>query len=997
MGTKLMSKSNALRWGILFIIIVLFWTGTAFAQSPNDWSSTERASIYSSEPIWIYGSGKTNTKLELADLNGDDVMDVVVNEYDDVHYSDSSRVIALDGVNGDTLWTFTINDGVRVMISGDINMDGIPEIIIGGSYGTDLYVDGRVRAIDGTTGTEIWNFATESSINNLAIGNFNNSGNLDVAAYSYDDYLYAIDGSTSDQLWRKIYPGLFVNAIATGDVNDDGIDDIAYAHEYLVGFDNLMGVLDGIDGSEIWELTVPYFGSDMLMDDIDDDGQLEAVYGMMYGDDHGEVQVYDALTGTLEWSYNFGALDHSLGRFYLNSIDIDDDKDKDLIVGNYMGPKKVLVFDGDVNTPSLISEELTRWVYNTTAGDVDNDGVLDIVAASFDRVQIINSVTGDLEWYYAVNGRIHDVRCADFDGDNWTDIAAAGGADYNVSGFDPQKTAWTLKTVQTPLLWEYGFGENGNALTVVDLNEDGHDDVVTVVSGGGGATAIDGKTGDVVLWNWIPTANLYSVTHGDFDDDGDQDIVTGGNDNLVTALDGYSGDVMWQFTGGTETFARSILKVTDINGDGVDDVVAGSNDDHVYAIDGTDGSEIWNYNTGGDLEEIELADMNGTGPLDIVCGTYVSAGGSRVLVLDGSDGSFMWDYVCPHDVEYVEVFDVNDDGALDVAAGITINPKGVYMIDGATHDTLWTVSVKTNGVGYALGHGDINGDGIIDVLVGGDYNANTVYTYNGLTGDLLWSNYLGDEVESILGYDVNMDGNDEVIVGNDNNTLYVFDGEGNEIFNYPCADGVKHIQVGDISADGEPNIACLTFGFIGVAYAFKSLVPEPNNAPYEPSGPDPEDGATDVPVTALLHWTGGDPDGDAMTYDVYMGIVDPPPLVSSHQAGESYTPVAELMGGVQYFWKIVAYDEHDSSTPGPQWTFATISPYTCGDCNDDGSVNVSDAVYIINYVFVEGTAPDPLCSGDASGDGAVNVSDAVYIINYVFVEGDPPDPNCCGK
>ena len=91
-----------------------------------------------------------------------------------------------------------------------------------------------------------------------------------------------------------------------------------------------------------------------------------------------------------------------------------------------MGPRRVLVFDGDTNTPSLISEELTRWVYNTTAGDVDNDGILEIVAASFDRVQVINSVTGNLEWYYAVNGRIHDVRCADFDGDNWTDIAAAG-------------------------------------------------------------------------------------------------------------------------------------------------------------------------------------------------------------------------------------------------------------------------------------------------------------------------------------------------------------------------------------------------------------------------------------------------------------------------------------------------------------------------------------------------------------------------------------------
>jgi hypothetical protein len=66
----------------------------------------------------------------------------------------------------------------------------------------------------------------------------------------------------------------------------------------------------------------------------------------------------------------------------------------------------------------------------------------------------------------------------------------------------------------------------------------------------------------------------------------------------------------------------------------------------------------------------------------------------------------------------------------------------------------------------------------------------------------------------------------------------------------------------------------------------------------------------------------------------------------------------------------------------------------CGDANNDGDVNVSDAVYIINYVFVGGGEPQPvLACGDANDDGTVNVSDAVYIINYVFVGGGPPS-NC---
>lgn len=64
--------------------------------------------------------------------------------------------------------------------------------------------------------------------------------------------------------------------------------------------------------------------------------------------------------------------------------------------------------------------------------------------------------------------------------------------------------------------------------------------------------------------------------------------------------------------------------------------------------------------------------------------------------------------------------------------------------------------------------------------------------------------------------------------------------------------------------------------------------------------------------------------------------------------------------------------------------------FLCGDANNDSGVNVSDAVFIINYVFVGGDAPDPIDSGEVNCDDSVNVSDAVYIINYVFVGGTPP-------
>jgi len=64
--------------------------------------------------------------------------------------------------------------------------------------------------------------------------------------------------------------------------------------------------------------------------------------------------------------------------------------------------------------------------------------------------------------------------------------------------------------------------------------------------------------------------------------------------------------------------------------------------------------------------------------------------------------------------------------------------------------------------------------------------------------------------------------------------------------------------------------------------------------------------------------------------------------------------------------------------------------FICGDANADQAVNVSDAVWVINFVFVGGAAPDPFWSGDVNCDDTVNVSDAVWIINYTFVGGNKP-------
>jgi hypothetical protein len=61
-----------------------------------------------------------------------------------------------------------------------------------------------------------------------------------------------------------------------------------------------------------------------------------------------------------------------------------------------------------------------------------------------------------------------------------------------------------------------------------------------------------------------------------------------------------------------------------------------------------------------------------------------------------------------------------------------------------------------------------------------------------------------------------------------------------------------------------------------------------------------------------------------------------------------------------------------------------------GDANGDGEIDVADITYLINYLFLATSAPNPLWVGDCNCDGVVDIGDIVYLINYLFLGGAPP-------
>lgn len=64
-----------------------------------------------------------------------------------------------------------------------------------------------------------------------------------------------------------------------------------------------------------------------------------------------------------------------------------------------------------------------------------------------------------------------------------------------------------------------------------------------------------------------------------------------------------------------------------------------------------------------------------------------------------------------------------------------------------------------------------------------------------------------------------------------------------------------------------------------------------------------------------------------------------------------------------------------------------------GDPNADFKVDVSDVIYLINYLFKGGPPPVPgLFAADVNCDSLGNVTDVIYLINYLFKGG--PKPGC---
>lgn len=138
-----------------------------------------------------------------------------------------------------------------------------------------------------------------------------------------------------------------------------------------------------------------------------------------------------------------------------------------------------------------------------------------------------------------------------------------------------------------------------------------------------------------------------------------------------------------------------------------------------------------------------------------------------------------------------------------------------------------------------------------------------------------------------------------------------------------------------------------------------------------------------------------------------VGLSDNPPdssgsiiqiveLAASDTTGRTGSFLFSSVGGGNYLFHVThpgysALDTVVQVTKNLNLEFALqVEPYLRGDVNHDQKIDLGDVVYLINYLYKNGSLPIPFLSGDVTSDAKVDLGDLVYLITYLYKGGPPP-------
>jgi len=340
----------------------------------------------------------------------------------------------------------------------------------------------------------------------------------------------------------------------------------------------------------------------------------------------------------------------------------------------------------------------------------------------------------------------------------------------------------------------------GSTPCVADMNGDGLDDVVTLVTSSGRDISIDYQQPDGTFEQVIYDVNgsvtpSWSICAGDLNADGYLDLMFGGGSRVAFYLSNSTG------TAYTEQFINDYIfsqrtNIVDIDGDGDLDAFACHDVDesHPYRNDGTgfmteDQSLIQTIPLAGNYASV-WTDFDNDGDTDLYiakCRQGSSPGDvereNALYVNDGNgnySGNVIDDYgLFDNEQSWVTIFeDFDNDGDMDT---YTVNHTAQCFLrenDGTGNytDVSAGSGLEISDLGsWALIGADFDNDGWVDMLMESSFGINQEYYHNNGTGDMTFTGSPLPFNKGALG-DLNNDGYIDVFTGQ---TLWMNDGGSN--------------------------------------------------------------------------------------------------------------------------------------------------------------------------------------------------------------------------
>ena len=260
------------------------------------------------------------------------------------------------------VWTSTEEDETRTVAWGDYDGDGDLDLAVGNDGLSGNYPSVRLYRNDGgmLTASAVWSSSETDDNMIIAWGDYDGDGDLDLAVGNGDrERLYRNDGVEADDtpkftlVWTSAESG-FTQDIAWGDYDGDGDLDLAVEsqHDPTRLYRNDGGTLTE---SAVWETTEAGTTGSLAWGDYDGDGDLDLVVGNTTN----PIRLYRNDGGTL----TTGAVWSSAEQNDAQSIawgDYDGDGDLDLAVGNDHGAARLYRNDGGALTPGAIWSSTER-------------------------------------------------------------------------------------------------------------------------------------------------------------------------------------------------------------------------------------------------------------------------------------------------------------------------------------------------------------------------------------------------------------------------------------------------------------------------------------------------------------------------------------------------------------------------------------------------------------------------------------------------------------